>query len=60
MMCNNCGQEGHMQRDCTEEEKTRQWTDEEGKTQESYVPKVDMVAEELFKLGITSGINFNK
>ena len=60
MMCNRCGQEGHMQRDCTEEEKTRQWTDEEGKTQETYVPKEDMVAEELFKMGISSGINFAK
>ena len=34
--------------------------DEEGKTQESYVPKEDVVAEELYKLGISSGINFGK
>ena len=60
MMCNNCQQEGHMQRDCPLPEVTRQWTDEEGKTQESYVPKDDIVAEELYKLGITSGINFAK
>merc|ERR1719291_1386264 len=49
-----------MVRDCTEEEQTRQWTDEDGKTQETYVPKEDVVAEELFKLGISSGINFAK
>merc|ERR1719470_141331 len=59
-VCNRCGQEGHMVRECTEEETTRQWVDEEGKTQESYVPKADVVAEELFKLGISSGINFGK
>jgi len=59
-VCNNCGQEGHMQRDCSEPEKTRQYVDEEGNTKESYVPKDDIVAEELFKLGITSGINFSK
>ena len=59
-VCNRCGQEGHMVRECTEEETTRQWVDEEGKTQESYVPKEDVVAEELFKLGISSGINFVK
>ena len=34
-----CGAEGHMVRDCTEEEKTRAWTDEEGKVKEIYVPK---------------------
>jgi len=49
-----------MVRECTGEEVTRQWTDEEGKIMESYVPKEDVGAEELFKLGITSGINFNK
>jgi len=59
-ICNRCGKEGHMVRDCTEEEQTRQWTDEDGKTQETYVPKEDVVAEELFKLGISSGINFAK
>ena len=30
-VCNNCGQEGHMVRDC-EPEKTRQYVDEEGDT----------------------------
>ena len=59
-VCLNCGQEGHMQRDCSEPEKTRQYVDEEGNTKESYVPKDDIVAEELYKLGITSGINFGK
>jgi len=60
MMCNRCGQEGHMVRDCTEEEKTRQWTNEEGEIKETYVPKADVIAEELFKMGISSGINFAK
>jgi len=59
-VCNNCGQEGHMVRDCPEPEKTRQYVDEEGNTKESYVPKDDIGAEELYKLGITSGINFGK
>jgi len=59
-VCNRCGMEGHMVRDCTEEEKTRQWTDDDGNIKETYVPKEDMVAEDLFKLGIASGINFAK
>jgi len=59
-VCNRCGAEGHMVRDCTEEEKTRQWTDEDGTVKESYVPKEDVGAEELFKSGIASGINFSK
>jgi len=60
MVCMNCGEEGHMQRDCTQPEQTRQYTDEEGNVKESYVPKEDIVAEELYKLGIASGINFAK
>ena len=39
------GKEGHMVRECTEEETTRQWVDEQGKTQESYVPNEDVVKE---------------
>ena len=30
-MCKRCGEEGHMVRECTQEEKTRQMIDEEGK-----------------------------
>ena len=30
-MCKRCGEEGHMVREFTQEEKTRQMTDEEGK-----------------------------
>jgi len=59
MVCMRCGGEGHMVRDCTEEEKTRQWTDEDGTVKETYVPKADDPVDELFKLGISAGINFN-
>ena len=58
-VCLNCGQDGHLQRECTEPEKIRQYTDEEGNVKESYVPEEDsedIVAEELYK----SGINFAK
>ena len=51
-VCLNCGQEGHMQRECPEPEKTRQYTDEEGNVKELYVPKEDIVDEELNKPGI--------
>ena len=30
-VCKRCGEEGHMVRECSQEEKTRQMTDEEGK-----------------------------
>merc|ERR1712179_187034 len=43
-----------------EPEKTRQYVDEEGNTKESYVPKDDIGAEELYKLVIPTGINFVK
>ena len=49
-----------MVRECTEEEKTRAWTDEEGKAREVYVPKEEGAASELYGQGITSGINFSK
>ena len=49
-----------MVRDCSEPEKTRQYLDEEGTTKESYVPKDDIVAEELYKMGISPGINYEK
>ena len=42
--------------ECTEPEKTRQYTDEEGNVKELYVPKEDIVDKELNK----SGINFAK
>ena len=48
-----------MVRDCTEEEKTRQWTDEDGTVKETYVPKADDPVDDLFKLGISAGINFD-
>ena len=60
MVCNRCGAEGHLVRECTEEEKTRQFVDEEGKTQEIYVPGAEIDAAELYKQGIQSGINFSK
>ena len=50
------GRRGHMVRECTEEETTRQLVDEKGKTQESYVPNKDGDAEDLFRLRISSGI----
>ena len=48
-----------MVRDCTEEEKTRQWTDEDGTVKETYVPKADDPVNDLYKLGISAGINFS-
>jgi len=59
-VCNRCGAEGHMVRECTEEEKTRAWTDEEGKVREVYVPKEEAAASDLYSSGISSGINFGK
>jgi len=59
-VCGRCGEEGHIRRDCTGEEKTRQWIDADGITRESYVPKADIQEEDLFNLGIESGINFEK
>jgi len=59
MVCLRCGGEGHMVRDCTEEEKTRQWTDEDGTVKESYIPKADDPVDDLFKHGISAGINFD-
>jgi len=60
MKCNRCGEEGHMVRDCTQEEQTRQYTDAEGNEKEIYVPKADCPDEELFKAGISAGLNFSK
>ena len=59
-ICNRCGAEGHMVRECTEEEKTRAYTDEEGKIKEIYVPKEEGSATELYSQGISSGINFSQ
>ena len=57
---NRCGEEGHMRRDCTNEEQTYTYTNEEGETKEMYVPKADGDASELYSAGIASGINFDK
>jgi len=59
-VCNRCGEEGHMVRECTQEEKTRAFTDEEGNVREIYVPKPEDDASELYKRGVSSGINFSK
>ena len=37
--CRRCGEEGHMVKDCTEEEKTCTMTNEEGEVKEIYVPR---------------------
>jgi len=47
-----------MVRECTQEEKTRQYTNEEGELKEIYVPGEDPSADELFKSGISTGVNF--
>ena len=47
-----------MARECSEEEKTRTYTNEEGTEKEIYIPKEDVPAEDLFKIGISAGINF--
>ena len=49
-----------MRKDCTNEECTYTFTNEEGETKEMYVPKADGDAAELYSSGITSGINFAK
>ena len=58
LICSRCGGEGHMARECSEEEKTRTYTNEEGTEKEIYIPKEDVPAEDLFKIGISAGINF--
>merc|ERR1719334_1267358 len=47
-------------RDCTREEKTHQYVNEDGEMKEIYVPKAEIDAEDLFSRGIASGINFSK
>ena len=59
MVCNRCKKEGHMVRDCTEEEQTRTYTDAEGVEKEVFIPAPDAPVEELFKLGISAGLNFD-
>jgi len=49
-----------MVRECSQEEKTRTYTNEEGKEIEIYIPKDDAPEEELFKRSIQAGINFSK
>ena len=58
MVCNRCKKEGHLVRECTEEEQTRTYTDAEGNEKEVFVPAPDAPVEELFKLGISAGLNF--
>jgi len=60
MRCARCGGEGHFGRDCTEELKTRTYEDAEGNTKEIYVPKDLETGDELFKIKIETGVNFNK
>ena len=60
MVCGRCGGEGHMVRDCTEEEKTRTYTNEDGEEREIYIPKAEAPVEDLFDIGISVGINFEK
>ena len=49
-----------MRRDCTNEEQTYTYTNDEGETKEMYVPKADGDASDLYSAGIASGINFDK
>ena len=49
-----------MVRECSQEEQTRTYTNEEGKEIEIYIPKEDAPEEELFKRSIQAGINFSK
>ncbi len=57
--CRNCGAEGHMKKDCTEEPKTRVIESEDGTKREIYVPK-EVADDDLFNSGINTGINFDK
>jgi probable ATP-dependent RNA helicase DDX4 len=56
-VCNRCGEEGHRVSECTEEEKTRTITDEDGTEREIYVPK-NTTDEELYAMSISAGDNF--
>lgn len=58
-VCRNCGEEGHLAKDCTKEAETRTVKDKDGKDVEIYVPK-EVADDSLFKMGIRSGINFDK
>ena len=49
-----------MVRDCTQEEQTRTYEDAEGNQKEIYVPKPDCAEDDLFKMKISAGINFEK
>jgi len=60
MRCHRCGETGHMGKDCEEGLKTHTFTDAEGNEKEIYVPRENENAEELYKMGVQSGINFSK
>ena len=60
MRCHRCGETGHMSRDCEEGLKTHTFTDADGNEKEIYVPRENDNAEELYKMGVQSGINFSK
>jgi len=60
MRCHRCGETGHMGKDCEEGLKTHTFTDAEGNEKEIYVPSENDNAEELYKMGVQSGINFSK
>ena len=57
--CQKCGEEGHMLKDCETEPKTHIVQNEDGTTQEIYVP-TEITDDDVFKFGITSGINFDR
>ena len=60
MRCHRCGETGHMGKDCEEGLRTHTFTDAEGNEKEIYVPSENDNAEELYKMGVQSGINFSK
>jgi len=57
--CRKCGEEGHMSKDCETGPKTHTVQNEDGTTREIYVP-TETTDDDLFKSGITSGINFDR
>lgn len=58
-VCKKCGEEGHMSKDCEKGFQTRTLENEDGTKREIYVP-TETNDDDLFNLGISSGINFEK
>lgn len=58
-VCRRCGEEGHRARDCEKPEETRVVEGEDGQKREIYVP-TEVADDDLFKAGISQGINFDK